>query len=303
MSMEEEYLRASGVGMQRAKDALQNIINQSRSNTDFRNKPANEASVIQDMPDKFKNRFKTKGGGTKTFDQMTEGDKVIFNFYNDGRSEFQRTLNRGRQADPFFDQAYTQRFPITSALENFAGSGGIFGTVGRTIFDKGRQTVADSISGLKKFAQDKGIYPSTQLNTDTGTTAFTSQSGPDLSGFRDSERLGGGIMDNNLVRPTPSMTQTDFLARPEMNQPPRGLETVFIPTIDPRVELQQDLDRDRRFNLMTNNIDDILMGPDRPVQGPSALAFGFPGKFNQGGIASLNNPEYNLLMNASDFDL
>ena len=105
-------------------------------------------------------------------------------------------------------------------------------------------------------------------------------------------------MDNNLVRPTPSMTQTDFLARPEMNQPPRGLETVFIPTIDPRVELQQELDFDRRFN-----IDDILMGPDRSVQGPSSLAFGFPGKFNQGGIASLNNPEYNLLMNASDFDL
>ena len=52
-----------------------------------------------------------------------------------------------------------------------------------------------------------------------------------------------------------------------------------------------------------NNNDDILMGPDRSVQGPSALAFGFPGKFNQGGIASLNNPEYNLLMNASDFDL
>ena len=126
MSMEEEYLRASGVGMQRAKDALQNIINQSRSNTDFRNKPANEKSVIQDMPDKFKKRF-IKDGKTKTFDQMTEGDKVIFNFYNDGRSEFQRTLNRGRQADPFFDQAYTQRFPITSALENFAGSGGIFG--------------------------------------------------------------------------------------------------------------------------------------------------------------------------------
>ena len=221
----------------------------------------------------------------------------------EGMNVYQDIIQDFRTSTPERGEVYTKRFPITSALENFAGSGGIFGTVGRAIFDKGRNTVADTVNGLKKFAQDQGIYPSTQLNTDTGTTAFTSQSGPDLSGFRDSERLGGGIMDNNLVRPTPSMTQTDFLARPEMNQPPRGLETVFIPTIDPRVELQQDLDRDRRFNLMTNNIDDILMGPDRPVQGPSALAFGFPGKFNQGGIASLNNPEYNLLMNASDFDL
>ena len=300
MSMEEEYLRASGVGMQRAKDALQNIINQSRSDTDFRNQPANISSVLRDMPEDRAEFVKRNIRPDGSFNSAAQ---AMLAPYNDGRSEFQRTLNRGRQADPFFDQAYTERFPITSALQNFAGSGGIFGTVGRTIFDKGRQTVADSISGLRKFAQDKGIYPSTQLNTDTGTTAFTSQNNPSLSGFRDSERLGGGIMDNNLVRPAPSMTQTDFLARPEMNQPPRGLETVFIPTIDPRVELQQELDRDRRFNLMTNNIDDILMGPDRPVQGPSSLAFGFPGKFNQGGIASLNNPEYNLLMNASDFDL
>jgi len=213
----------------------------------------------------------------------------------EGMNVYQDIIQDFRTSTPERGEVYTKRFPITSVLENLANSGGIFGTVGRAIFDKGRNTVADTVTGLKKFAQDQGIYPSTQLNTDTGTTAFTSRGG--------SERLGGGIMDNNLVRPTPSMTQTDFLARPEMNQPPRGLETVFIPTIDPRVGLQQELDRDRRFNLMTNNIDDILMGPDRSVQGPSALAFGFPGKFNQGGIASLNNPEYNLLMNASDFDL
>tara|TARA_A100000172_G_scaffold52701_1_gene33370 strand:+ start:546 stop:1592 length:1047 start_codon:yes stop_codon:yes gene_type:complete len=348
MSMEEEYLRASGVGMQRAKDALQNIINQSRSNTDFRNKPANEASVIQDMPDKFKNRFKTKGGGTKTFDQMTEGDKVIFNFYNDGRSEFQRTLNRGRQADPFFDQAYTQRFPITSALENFAGSGGIFGTVGRAIFDKGRQTVADTVTGLKKFAQDKNIYPSTQLNTETGTTAFTSQSGPDLSGFRDS---GGGIMDNNLVRPTPSMTQTDFLARPDMSP---GLQTEVMnrPEILSRLqtevmtrpEIQTDaqaLAQLQNMNLVRPDmgIKSLFSGTQQQPFKPPMIPGGIPrgslpvrqGRllgedpniaygqemnlldiladnlatrgFNQGGIASLNNPEYNLLMNASDFDL
>ena len=59
------------------------------------------------MPDKFKNRFKTKGGGTKTFDQMTEGDKVIFKYsiYNDGRRDecISKNFNtRGRQAERLF---------------------------------------------------------------------------------------------------------------------------------------------------------------------------------------------------------
>ena len=45
-----------------------------------------------------------------------------------------------------------------------------------------------------------------------------------------------------------------------------------------------------------------MYGPREP-QGPSGLAFGFPSQFQEGGLASINNPQYNMLMKASDFDV
>ena len=45
-----------------------------------------------------------------------------------------------------------------------------------------------------------------------------------------------------------------------------------------------------------------MYGPREP-QGPSGIAFGFPSQFQEGGLASINNPEYNMLMKASDFDV
>ena len=45
-----------------------------------------------------------------------------------------------------------------------------------------------------------------------------------------------------------------------------------------------------------------MYGP-RELQGPSGLAYGFPSQFQEGGLASINNPEYNMLMKASDFDV
>ena len=71
-----------------------------------------------------------------------------------------------------------------------------------------------------------------------------------------------------------------------MKVPPRKVANV-ISEMD-RLSRIQDLDRYRRFNLMMNNYDDILMGPDRSVQGPSALAFGFPGKFSAPGLSSFD---------------
>ena len=45
-----------------------------------------------------------------------------------------------------------------------------------------------------------------------------------------------------------------------------------------------------------------MYGPREP-QGPSGLAFGFPSQFQEGGLASINNPQYNMLMKASNFDV
>ena len=94
-----------------AQVGLSSLINKARKDSSFRNEPAPASSVIQDMPQKFQDFI---GRNLRPDGTMNSAAQAIFNQYDDGRSEFQRELNRNIQSNPFFAQAYAERFPKTA---------------------------------------------------------------------------------------------------------------------------------------------------------------------------------------------
>ena len=111
---EEDYLRESGVGAIRARDTLQSLIDRSKADSDFRNKPAGFDSVLQDMP---AGRAEFVLRNTRPDGSLNEAAKAMLAPYADSRSEFQREMGRGLK-DPFFAEAYAERFTITNAMMN-----------------------------------------------------------------------------------------------------------------------------------------------------------------------------------------
>ena len=93
----------------------------------------------------------------------------------------------------------------------------------------------------------------------------------------------------------PSMfdpTQADFRQNMAGTEPYNPAPDVFNQeSVDP---LQAAKDQQDKMMQM--------FGPREP-QGPSGLAYGFPSQFQEGGLASINNPQYNMLMKASNFDV
>mgnify|MGYP003114903912 FL=1 len=144
---EEDYLRESGVGAIRARDSLQSLIDRSKADSDFRSKPADLSSVLQDMP---AGRAEFVLRNTRPDGSLNEAAKAMLAPYADNRSEFQRELNRGIQSDPAFAQAYAERFPITNAMMNLpstilenTGVGRVLSSIGQ-----GARSAADFAGGL-----------------------------------------------------------------------------------------------------------------------------------------------------------
>ena len=120
--------------------------------------------VIKDMPDKFQDNFK----GITNFDQMNEAQKSIFNFYNDGRSDYQRQLNRLVRSSPESAQAFAKRFPLENFLQKATpvAVGAMTGLplgLG-TVYDEARRLGTSAIGGLKDIAINKGIIPRNNIN-------------------------------------------------------------------------------------------------------------------------------------------
>ena len=144
-------------------------------NQDLKNQ-ISASEIIQDMPDKFKNKFLDKESNYYRDDgSLNSMGQYILDYYNDGRNDYQRQLNRFIQSSPESAQAYAKRFPLENFLQKAAPVAvGIMTGLplgAGTIYDQSRKLGSATISGLKKFAQDKGIIPKDDINPDTGTTA------------------------------------------------------------------------------------------------------------------------------------
>ena len=97
------------------------------------------------------------------------------------------------------------------------------------------------------------------------------------------------VFDSYGVMPTTPEGVAQFNEIVEQSKTPPNID-VTLDVLD-----QQNIDplqaaKDQQDKMMQ------MYGPREP-QGPSGLAYGFPSQFQEGGLASINNPEYNMRMN------
>ena len=360
--------KRGGKGRFRSKRAIQgqiglgSLVKRAREDDRFRTDPASTESVIKDMPEKFQDNFK----GVKNRGQMNEAQKAIFDFYNDGRSEFQRQIDRNRQSNPFFAQAYEQRFPGTALLQKLAPAAvglmsGLPIGLGAA-YDEARKLGSKTVGGLKDIAIDRGIIPRDNINPNTGTTSVKT----DVLNPVAQSRIDPVLSDSIFTGVTPTDPQPDRIAftgvaptdpltgstmftgeTPGDPQPiPRftgrtptdppavqeilptdpiteGLKSLFtgatprdprpvreqfsstfqqpfdppmIPGGNPRGEVQS-----ARLGPLLGSDPNIAYGQEMNML--DVLAERARRGFNEGGLASINNPQYNMLMKASDFDI
>jgi hypothetical protein len=326
-----------------------------RQNQDKKQEQSSVKSVIRDMPEKFQDNFQ----GVKSFGDMNEAQKAIFRFYDDGRTQYSRDMNRMVQKSPEFAAARARRFPIETFIERMAPAavGAMTGLplgLG-TLYDESRKLGSAAIGGLKAIAQKKGIIPRDDINPNTGTTSlqtdvFSPIQGPpayDASGLagyqdaimRDLPAVGSTNPDDMNIAPAqpdfrfdgPLVVSPDDMMIPEARRPiedvlptdpiTEGLKSLFtgatprdprpgkvfdripnqfnppmIPGGNPRGEVQS-----ARLGPLLGSDPNIAYGQEMNML--DVLAERARRGFNEGGLASINNPQYNMLMNASDFDI
>jgi len=147
----------------------------------------------------------------------------------------------------------------------------------------------DAVQGLKQIAINKGILPNDKLDSTTGTTAVVSGPAYDpagLEGYRDA------IMQMNQTR----SPLEGFVPNPQdmgiAAQPGRFVQNPQDMNIQPKMSAQ-----DYYKDLSPAELNFLLGG--RNPAGMFGTDYAIP--MNEGGLASINNPEYNMLMNASNF--
>ena len=175
--------------------------------------------------------------------------------------------------------------PGLGTLQNIAGA--ISGKTG------------DLIQGLKEIAMNKGIIPRDNLN-DIGTTASDSSStdtpgldqnvdpnalqAPELAKFLSPQDMG---FNSPLGRFVPNPQDMGITA-----QPGRFVKNPQDMNIQPKMSAQ-----DYYKDLSPAELNFLLGG--RNPAGMFGTDYAIP--MNEGGLASINNPQYNMLMNASNF--
>ena len=143
-----------------------------KRNQDKKQQQSSAQSVIADMPEKFQ---KFIGRNLRDDGTMNSAAQAIFDFYDDGRTQYSRDINRISQKSPEFAAARARRFPIETFIERMApvAVGAMTGLplgLG-TVYDEARKLGSATVGGLKDIAQKKGIIPRDDINPNTGTTS------------------------------------------------------------------------------------------------------------------------------------
>ena len=181
-------------------------------------------------------------------------------------------------------------FPVASgkAIRNVSRLMPGLGTLQNVAGFLGDKT-GDAVQGLKQIAINKGILPNDKLDSTTGTTAVVSGPAYDpagLEGYRDA------IMRMNQSR----SPLEGFVPNPQdmgiAAQPGRFVQNPQDMNIQPKMSAQ-----DYYKDLSPAELNFLLGG--RNPAGMFGTDYAIP--MNEGGLASINNPQYNMLMNASNF--
>ena len=278
-----------------------------RSNPQGDNRNTQQASVNQvvlDMPTKFQSKFKD----VNNYNDMNSAQKMIFDFY-DNRNKYQRDMNNLRTSSPEMRQAYAQRFPV----ENFAMEMG--------------PTIAGSMMGIplglleRGFDATKSGFDFAQSGVGKGLDSLVSgidkgmgavESGFDfLTGSAGAEKDDAiDIFQDAIAKREEPRTFT-VQNRPDGGDNFRKGFDSFLTDV-PQAELKQiDPLANTKLSEPTGSYFDTSRGfpqtdatfmplvgetPEQAFRRALGLA-----NFNEGGLASLNNPDYNRLMGASNF--
>lgn len=213
----------------------------------------------------------------------------------DDRNLYQVKMNEFINRNPQNREAYASRFPIqnfmTQGLPNIAskilpGAGvlSLLANIGDKI-KGGLSRASDIFDGPTQTVPLTGGFRQ-------GPPAYDASG---LAGYQDAIMKMAQQRQTPMTVYDPSMfdpTQADFRQNMAGTEPYNPAPDVFNQeSVDP---LQAAKDQQDKMMQM--------YGPREP-QGPSGLAYGFPSQFQEGGLASINNPEYNMLMKASNFDV
>ena len=272
-----------------------------RSNPQGDNRNTQQASVNQvvlDMPTKFQGKFK----GVNNYGDMNSAQKMIFDFY-DNRNKYQRDMNNLRTSSPEMRQAYAQKFPVS----NFAMEMG--------------PTIAGAMTGIPLGLLERGFD-----KTKKGFDFLKSGAGQGLDSLVSGIDKGMGAVESgfDFLTGTAGTAKDDAIDIFQDAIAKREDDNTFTPQNVPGPGGGFDF-RDN-FNSLNTSADTpeselLFKIPDMPgymVQknpdlGPTS-AFtdvnkfvdlpNYSGtfvRFNQGGLASLNNRDYGMLMGASNF--
>ena len=213
----------------------------------------------------------------------------------DDRNLYQVKMNEFINRNPQNREAYASRFPIqnfmTQGLPSIAskfmpgaGALSLLANIGNKI-KGGLSRAGDFFDGQNDPVQ-------LAAGVRQGPPAYDASG---LAGYQDTIMKMAQQRQTPMTVYDPSMfdpTQADFRQNMAGTEPYNPAPDVFNQeSIDPLQAAKNQQDK-----MMQ------MYGPREP-QGPSGLAYGFPSQFQEGGLASINNPEYNMLMKASNFDV
>lgn len=267
-----------------------------RSNPQGDNRNTQQSSVNQvvlDMPTKFQSKFKD----VNNYDDMNSAQKMIFDFY-DNRNKYQRDMNNLRTSSPEMRQAYAQRFPVS----NFAMEMG--------------PTIAGAMTGIPLGLLERGFDA-----TKRGFDFAKSGAGQGLDSLVSGIDKGMGAVESGL----------DFLTGKASDVKDDAVD-IFKEATTKRQEPSTFTVQNMPGDLANFRGDDFLIDDISRVDSKERIPVAFDkygnlynqglesfdpqymfdvpfdfftktGKtnFNQGGLASLNNQDYGMLMGASNF--
>jgi len=269
---------------------LNRLVNQNQG---LKSLQSTDAQIIADMPAKFKDRFTNPDGSTKTYDQMNEADKTIFNFYDDGRNQYQRSINDFIQSSPESAAAYARRFPITNLIQKLTPAvvGSMVGVPlgvadafdvarkgGRQVLDFFNIGNESGLGGVRSLLGNQGISRAQNEANMLDNTLATLNRQSELAAKPDD------IFTPNV--------QTDFVSAQSSLANNPELQRIFG---FPRGTVAQLYPEGTVGNYLVSDPGGLLSMANMPVSTTRGFA--------EGGIASLQDPNYNLLMEASDFSL
>ena len=272
--------RSPEVRKRSAKIGLDALVRAGRRDRDYRTGESSISSIVRDMPEKFAKHFEQPEPGKKSRyfradGTLNEAGKSRLAFYDDGRSEFQRDLNRFRESSPFRDQAYANRFP----LANFAM--------------KAAPTLVGMATGVPIGLMDMAGKAKERVGEGLKSFNFVKDLGSNLKGLLPTTWGGKNLTpeEEAALRPEdPRQFTSGPLINPNLNlegEPDFLMEDLTVDTdIDPIFKLPYPMqgaalaDDSTLLNRGNYLVSD---GPDLNLLNASVL----PRTFNEGGLASL----------------